>query len=84
MIATNDLRARALRAADMLPVVAGVLQRTLELFLKNDDLSVAQLSSSIEQDVVMAATILAIANSATYAAPEGSVPGSLTRPGSNR
>jgi HD-like signal output (HDOD) protein len=66
MIATNDLRARALRAADMLPVVAGVLQRTLELFLKHDDLSVAQLSSSIEQDVVMAATILAIANSAMY------------------
>ncbi len=86
MIATNDLRAQALRAADMLPVVAGVLQRTLQLFLQHDDLSVAQLSSNIEQDVVMAASILSIANSAMYGgrSPIASVRPAVARLGINK
>src|SRR5579864_8430803 len=66
MLTTDTLKARALRAAEKLPVVAGVLQRTLGLFLRRDDLSVDQLAASVEQDVVIAGTILAIANSALY------------------
>ena len=66
MQAIVDFRGRALRAADQLPVVAGVLERTLGLFLRRDDLSVAQLATSIEQDVVITGSVLAIANSAIY------------------
>ena len=62
----SESRTRALRAADTLPVAGAVLQRTLGLFLRGDDLSVAQLADSIEQDVVIASTILAIANSVIY------------------
>jgi HD-like signal output (HDOD) protein len=47
-------------------VVGEVLQRSLKLFSQRDDVSVAQLASNIEQDVVIASTILSIANSALY------------------
>lgn len=66
MLTSSDSRTRALRAADTLPVAGAVLQRTLGLFLRGDDLSVAQLADCIEQDVVIASTILAIANSVLY------------------
>ena len=62
----DDLRERALRAADALPVVHGVLQRSLALFSRRDELSIAELAGHIEQDVVIAGTILGLANSAIY------------------
>lgn len=49
-----------------MPVVAGVLQKTLGLYLRHEDVSIAQLASNIEQDVVIAGTVLSIANSAMY------------------
>jgi len=64
--ASQTLRERALRAADALPVVPGVLQRSLTLFSRRDDLSIAELASHIEQDVVISGTILGLANSAVY------------------
>src|ERR1700692_1114993 len=66
MLTMENLRTRALRAADELPVVAGTLQRPLGLFHQREDVSVAQLAAGVEQDVVIAGTILAIANSAMY------------------
>ncbi len=63
---SNELRARALRAADALPVVAGVLNKTLGLYRDYEDVSIPRLAASIEQDVVIAGTILSIANSAMY------------------
>jgi HD-like signal output (HDOD) protein/ActR/RegA family two-component response regulator len=63
---TEGLRERALQAAETLPVVASVLQSSLSLFAKGDDLSVAQLAASVEQDVVIAGSVLGIANSAAY------------------
>ncbi len=62
----NELRDRALKAADTLPVVAGVLQKTLGLYKDHENVSVARLATSIEQDVVITGTILSIANSAMY------------------
>jgi HD-like signal output (HDOD) protein len=64
--ATESLKERALRAADALPAVPGVLQSALGLFVRRDDLSVAQLAAKIERDVVITGTILAISNSAFY------------------
>ncbi len=61
-----DLRERALSAADTLPVVAGVLQKTLGLYTRHEDVSISQLAANIEQDVVISGTILGIANSAMY------------------
>jgi HD-like signal output (HDOD) protein len=66
MVTTENLRSRALKAGDELPVVSRVLQGTLSLFARPDDVSVAQLAGGIEQDVVIAGTVLAIANSAMY------------------
>ena len=62
----NELKERALKAAGSLPVVAGALQKSLGLYARHEDLSIAQLASSIEQDVVIAGTVLSIANSAMY------------------
>lgn len=62
----DELRERALHAAEALPVVGAVLQHSLALFSQGDDLSVAQLAGGVEQDVVIAGTILGIANSAAY------------------
>ncbi len=47
-------------------MVSDVLRRTLALFLRRDELTVAQLAANVEQDVVIASTVLAIANSAMY------------------
>lgn len=66
MLVTTDLRQRALKAADSLPVIAGVLQKTLGLYLRHEDVSIAQIAGNVEQDVVIAGTILSIANSAMY------------------
>jgi HD-like signal output (HDOD) protein len=63
---TYDLRERAIKAADSLPVVAGVLHDTITLFARGDDLNIAQLATSIERDVVIASTIVSISNSAIY------------------
>ncbi len=81
-----SLKARALKAADALPVVPGVLQRMLGLFARGDDLSVAQLASNVEQDVVIAGTILAIANSAMYGGRSrvSSMPQAIARIGMNK
>ncbi len=86
MLLTTDLRARALKAADTLPVVAGALQRSLGLFLRRDDVSVAQIAASVEQDVVIAGTILAIANSAMYGgrSPVSSLHQAIARIGINK
>ncbi len=65
-VSTGELRARVLRAVEALPVVGAVLQRSLTLFSQGEDVSVAQLASNVEQDVVIAGTVLGIANSAAY------------------
>lgn len=62
----NELRDRALKAAGTLPAVAGVLQKTLGLYRDHENVSVARLAASIEQDVVITGTVLSIANSAMY------------------
>jgi HD-like signal output (HDOD) protein len=51
---------------DRLPVVQEVLQQTLKLFAQRDDVSITQLASCIEKDVVIASTVVSIANSALY------------------
>ncbi|HEY4362470.1 MAG TPA: HDOD domain-containing protein [Bryobacteraceae bacterium] len=66
MVATDNLREKALRAADRLPVVGEVLQRALRIFGQRDDVSVSQLAANVEQDAVIAGTIVSIANSALY------------------
>ena len=43
-----------------------MLQRSLALFSRHDELSIAELAGHIEQDVVIAGTILGLANSAIY------------------
>jgi HD-like signal output (HDOD) protein len=62
----NQLREQALKTAGALPVVGAVLQKTLGLYKNHEDVSVAQLAGSIEQDVVITGTVLSIANSALY------------------
>jgi HD-like signal output (HDOD) protein len=66
MVGLDNPKEKALQAADRLPVVGEVLQRSLKLFSHRDDVSVSQLASNIEQDVVIASTMLSIANSALY------------------
>jgi len=61
-----DLRTIALGAADRLPLFSVVLQRSLQQFSAGDNLSVGALADTIEQDVVIAGNILAVANSALY------------------
>jgi HD-like signal output (HDOD) protein len=63
---TLDLRATALQAVDRLPLFSVVLKHALELFSAGDGLSFAALADTIEQDVVIAGNILAVANSALY------------------
>jgi HD-like signal output (HDOD) protein len=63
-----ELRDIALRAADRMPFLPVIFQRTLALFAtRGDELSIAELAAVIEQDVVMTGNLLAIANSAFYA-----------------
>jgi HD-like signal output (HDOD) protein len=62
----SKLRETALRAVDRLPLLPAVFQRTLGLFSRGDDVSVAELASVVEQDVVIVGHLLATANSALY------------------
>jgi HD-like signal output (HDOD) protein len=61
-----DLRRLALQAADRLPLLPAVFQRTLALFADGDDVSVGDLASVVEQDVAIAGHLISIANSALY------------------
>ena len=61
-----NLKDVALRAADRLPLLPAVFQRTLALFAKGDDVSVGELAGVVEQDVVIAGHLVSIANSALY------------------
>jgi HD-like signal output (HDOD) protein len=64
---TLDLKDVVLLAADRMPFLPAAFQRTLSLFArKGDEVSVAELAGVVEQDVVMAGNLLAIANSALY------------------
>jgi HD-like signal output (HDOD) protein len=49
-----------------MPVVPVVFQRTMGLFAKGDDVSIAELAAVIEHDVVLTGNLLSIANSALY------------------
>jgi HD-like signal output (HDOD) protein len=60
------LRASALRAADRLPLLSVVLTRALGLLAQGDEVSVRELSTVIEEDVVVTGSLLSIANSALY------------------
>lgn len=60
------LRASALRAADRMPLLSVVLNRALSLLAQGDDVSVRDLSTVIEEDVVITGSLLSIANSALY------------------
>jgi len=60
------LRASALRAADRLPLLSVVLNRALGLLSQGEDVSLGDLSTIIEEDVVIAGSLLSIANSALY------------------
>jgi len=62
----NALRSSALRAADRLPLLSVVLHRALGLLLKGDNVSISDLGGVIEEDVVIAGSLLSIANSAFY------------------
>jgi putative nucleotidyltransferase with HDIG domain len=62
----NVLRVSALRAADRLPLLSVVLNRALGLLSQGDDVSVKDLSTVIEEDVVITGSLLSIANSALY------------------
>lgn len=86
MLTADCLKERALKAASALPVIPGVLQRVLGLFMRGDDLTIAQLAVSIEQDVVISATVLAISNSALYGRYRriSSVPQAIARLGINK
>lgn len=86
MPATDCFKDRALKAADALPVVPGVLQRALGLFVRSDDLTVAQLAANLAQDVVITGTIVSMANSAMYGGRSriSSVPQAITRLGINK
>jgi HD-like signal output (HDOD) protein len=61
----GNLKEIVLRAAGRMPMLPVVAQRTLALLAK-DDVSVAELSNVVEQDVVIAGYLLSIANSALY------------------
>jgi putative nucleotidyltransferase with HDIG domain len=66
MPTVSDFRTTALRAADRLPLVSVVLHRALSLFAQGEDLAIGELAAVIEQDVVIAGSVLSIANSALY------------------
>lgn len=59
-------RASALSAADRLPILSVVLNRALGLLSQGDEVSVGELGAIVEEDVVMTASLLSIANSALY------------------
>ena len=59
----NVFRDSALRAADRLPLVSSVLQRSMRLLAKGDDVSIIDLGAVIEEDAVITGSLLSIANS---------------------
>src|SRR5271155_3453894 len=66
MPTANNFRVSALRAADRLPVLSAVLHRALGLIAQGDDVSIGDLGTVIEEDVVITGSLLSIANSALY------------------
>src|ERR1700759_5658350 len=63
----RDIRDIALRPADRMPFHPSAFQQALVLFAADgDEVSVAKLSTVIEQDVVMTGNLIAIANSVLY------------------
>src|SRR5581483_6965587 len=61
-----QFRTAALRAANDLPLLSVALQRSLSMLVQGDDVSISRLSTEVEQDVVIASTILSVANSVMY------------------
>lgn len=62
----NAFRDSALRAADRLPLLSSVLQRSMRLLAQGDDVSIMDLGAVIEEDAVITGSLLAIANSVFY------------------
>ncbi len=62
----NAFRESAIRAADRLPLLSSVLQRSMRLLAKGDDVSIIDLGAVIEEDAVITGSLLAIANSVLY------------------
>jgi HD-like signal output (HDOD) protein len=62
----NAFRDSAIRAADRLPLLSSVLQRSIRLLAKGDDVSIVDLGAVIEEDAVITGSLLAIANSVLY------------------
>src|SRR5580658_3317783 len=70
MAVVINLRQTALRAADRLPGFSVVLPQALTLCAREDVISIAELVEVIERDVVIAGSLLSLANSAFYARAE--------------
>jgi HD-like signal output (HDOD) protein len=66
----NSLRLAALKAADRLPGFSVVLPQALSLCAREDVISIAELASVIEGDVVISGSMLSLANSAFYSRGE--------------
>jgi len=62
----SDLRQVALKAADRLPGFSVVLPQALSLCAREDVISISELAAAIEHDVVIAGSMLSLANSALY------------------
>jgi HD-like signal output (HDOD) protein len=62
----NAFRESAIRAADRLPLLSSVLQRSMRLLAKGEDVSIIDLGAVIEEDAVITGSVLAIANSVFY------------------
>src|SRR5665213_1330906 len=67
----NAFRESAIRAADRLPLLSSVLQRSMRLLAKGDDVSIVDLGAVVEEDAVITGSLLAIANSALYSRNKG-------------
>ncbi len=66
MPAIDQFRSTALKAANDLPMLSTALQRSLSLMTQGDDVSIPQLARAVEQDVVIAGSIVSVANSVMY------------------
>jgi HD-like signal output (HDOD) protein len=62
----NAFRESAIKAADRLPLLSSVLQRSMRLLAKGDDVSIIDLGAVIEEDAVITGSLLSIANSVLY------------------
>lgn len=70
MAVASDLQQVALRASDKLPGFSVVLPQALSLCAREDVISIAELVTVIERDVVMTGSLLSLANSAFYSRGE--------------